>query len=335
MTRARLVFLATILVLPVRADDKKNVVTVEQSKTHIDFRDGELLVARYHIGPEVAKPYFYPLTAPGGLKVTRGVPPPKGETSDHPHQKSAWFCHGDVIPEGIELERKVPNVKGVDFWSEHPNHGKMVCVKATTPEAKGEAVVVSHNEWQTPEGVKILDEDRTIRLRPAESGYLFVLEIDLHASVCPLTFGDTKEGSFGVRVPDSMTEKKGKGTLTNAEGKTGMKAIWGQRSKWSDYSGEVEADGGTQQAGVTIFDHPKNPVPACWHSRDYGLMAANPFGRASFPGSRDEKELVKLSKGEHLKLRYGLYVHKGDVKDGKVASVYETFVNLRLSESRK
>src|SRR6202008_146821 len=147
-----------------------------------------------------------------------------------------------------------------------------------------------------------------------EGSYLFLFNIDCQASVCPITFGATKEGSFGLRVPDSMTEKKGKGTLTNAEGKTGMKAIWGQRSKWSDYSGPVaDGDGKMQTAGVTIFDHPKNASPACWHSRDDGLMAANPFGRAAFPGTKDNKKLVELAKGDHLKLRYGLYVHTGDV----------------------
>ncbi len=331
MKRLRLVLLASVLGLlsVVRAEDKKNVVTCEVAEKHVDFRDGKELVARYHTGPEVAKPYFYPLAAPGGLKVTRGVPVPKGETDDHPHQKSAWFCHGDVIPEGIELKHKIKGVKGVDFWSEAAGHGKIVCAKVNAEDARGEAVIVTLNEWRTADDVKVLDESRTIRLRPVEGGYLFVFDIELKASVCPLTFGDTKEGSFGVRVPDSMTEKKGKGVLTNAEGKQGMKAIWGQRSEWSDYSGPVgDKDETLPTAGVTIFDHPKNPVPACWHSRDYGLMAANPFGRNAFPGAKEDK-LVKLAKGESLKLRYGLLLHKGDVKEGKVAEVYGQFVRIR------
>jgi hypothetical protein len=331
MKRLRLILLASVLGVMslARAEDRKNSVTCEVGEKYVDFRDGKELVARYHIGPEVAKPFFYPLAAPGGIKVTRGVPVPKGETDDHPHQKSAWFCHGDVIPDGIELKQKIKGVKGVDFWSEAAGHGKMVCTKVSPEEGKGEAVLATLNEWRTADDVKILDESRRIRLRPVEGGYLFVFDIELKASVCPLTFGDTKEGSFGVRVPDSMTEKKGKGTLTNAEGKTGMPAIWGKRSKWSDYSGPVaDKDGETKTAGVTIFDDPKNTVPACWHSRDYGLMAANPFGRTAFPGAKEDK-LFHLSKGETLKLRYGLFVHKGDVKEGKVAEAYGQFVGLK------
>ena len=308
----------------VRSDEKKNVVSCTVSEKHADFTDGPALVARYHIAPTVAKPYFYPLAAPGGLKVTRGVPVPSGETSDHPHQKSAWFCHGDIIPEGIELKNKIKGVAGVDFWSEAPGHGKIVCVKADVKEMKGAAVLVTHNEWRTADGMKIMDESRMIRLQPAGKGYLFVFDIELKASVCPLTFADTKEGTFGVRVPDSMTEKKKRGVMTNAEGKTTMKNIWGYRSAWCDYSGLV---GDKEMAGVTIFDHPSN-APACWHSRDYGLMAANPFGRAAhakFPGVKDNN-LVKLAKGDTLKLRYGLFTHTGDVKDGKVAEVYEQFL---------
>ena len=61
---------------------------------------------------------------PAGVSLTRAWPmePAKpGESKDHPHQKSVWFCHGDVIPEGIELKDKVKGVTGVDFWSEGAN----------------------------------------------------------------------------------------------------------------------------------------------------------------------------------------------------------------------
>jgi hypothetical protein len=311
----------------VRTDESKDDPRVVEGKGRFHFLAGKEVVATYHIGPEIAKPFFYPVFAPGGLKVTRGVPPAKGDTADHPHQKSLWFCHGDVIPEGIEVMQKIKGVKGVDFWSEATGHGKIVCISSTVGDS---ATLSTRNEWRTADDVKILDESRTIQLHKLDDAYLFIFDIDLHASVCPITFGDTKEGSFGVRVPDSMTEKKRKGTLTNADGKTGMLAIWGQRSKWSDYSGPVaDKDGKMEVAGVTIFDHPNNPAPACWHSRDYGLMAANPFGRASFPGTKDIKELVQLKKGEHLKLRYGLLLHRGDVKEGKVAETYERFVKMK------
>ena len=311
-------------------DKFEGKVTAEVGKGHIDFRAGKALVGRYVIGADVAKPYFWPLNVPGGEAITRGwpmTPPEPGEQTDHPHQKSAWFCHGDVIPEGIVLVDKIRGVTGVDFWSEAKGHGKIVCVevgKAT--RQKGGVSVPTRNEWRTARGMKILDEARTITVHDLGGAWLVVLDIDLHASVCPITFGDTKEGSMGVRVRDSITEKKGKGRLTNAEGKTSERKVWGQRSAWCDYSGPLP---GGKVAGIAIFDDPSNK-PACWHSRSYGLMAANPFGRrrSGFPAAR-QGELVKLAKGEHLKLRYGVLLHTGDVKEGKVAEGYERFLKLR------
>jgi hypothetical protein len=59
-------------------------------------------------------------------------------------------------------------------------------------------------------------------------------------------------------------------------------------------------------------------------------MAANPFGRAKsgFPDRKEKTELVKLGKGEHLKLRYGILLHAGDVKEGKVAEMFQQFTKL-------
>jgi hypothetical protein len=314
-------------------EDPSAGVTIKVQTDHIDFRVGKELVGRYHKGAAVAKPYFWPLNSPHGVPVTRGwpmVPAKKGESTDHPHQKSAWFCHGDVIPEGLDIQEKIKGIEGVDFWSEARGHGKIVCTQARLHQrgdkASNHARVATHNEWRTAGGMKILDEDRIIHLYRIGDARLFVFDIDLQASVVPITFGDTKEGSFGVRVNDAIREKGGQGKLVNADGKAGMKECWGRKSAWCDYSGPIEG----QVAGIAIFDHPDNAYPALWHSRDYGLMAANPFGRArsGFPAVKGQTELVRLARGKHLRLRYAIFIHPGDVKDGKVAEHYRRFVKL-------
>jgi hypothetical protein len=320
------------LVLPSSADTASADATIQVADKHIDLLAAGQLVGRYVIDKERAKPHFHPLNGPFGKPITRAypmIPDVPDEAKDHPHQRAVWFCHGDVIPEGMTLARKVPRVDGVDFWSEHANHGWITCMDVGKPQAEGKhAWVVTKNEWQTPDHVKIMDETRELHLYNLGDARLLVFDIDLHASVVPITFGDTKEGSFGVRVAETMTEKrKLGGILENAEGKRTMKDCWGFKSAWCDYSGPV--DGKT--AGLTIFDHPKNAYPAYWHSRDYGLMAANPFGRgrSGFPAAKGRDDLVKLAKGEHLKLRYGLLIHPGNAKAGKVAERFEEFVRLQ------
>ncbi len=335
MTRLRLGFAALALaapaaLLPLRAADPQGV-TIKVADDRIDFLVGTELVTSYRKAADVAKPYFWPLNGPGGVALTRAWPMEKGqpgETTDHVHQKSAWFCHGDVIPEGVELKDKIRGVEGVDFWSEAKGHGRIVCTHVgETKSLKDHGHVTTRNEWRTADGQKVLDETRVLHLYDLGGARLIVLDIDLHASVCPITFGDTKEGSMGVRIHDALREAKGAGKLTNAEGKAGEKEVWGHSSAWCDYSGPL---GGTA-VGLALFADPANPHPSCWHSRGYGLMAANPFGRdkSGFPAMKGKTGLVKLAKGEHLKLRYGLLLHPGDVKDGKVAEYFEKFVKLR------
>src|SRR5215204_6255195 len=141
------------------ADD----VSIVVGKETIEFKAGSVVVAKYAIAETVAKPYLYPVLAPNGVPLTRGYPvekAPGDDTTDHVHQKSVWFCHGDVIPEGIELKVKSVNKadKGVDFWSEakdkdgKPRHGIIRCVKvANKPvqHAKNHASVETQNEWLT------------------------------------------------------------------------------------------------------------------------------------------------------------------------------------------
>ena len=320
-----------LLILPPLASAGE-IIKITKTKEEIEFRLGDALVTRYHIGEKVAKPYFWPLHAKGDITVTRAWPMKEGdaqETKDHVHQKSAWFCHGDVIPEGIEVKAKIAHVDGVDFWSETPGHGKIVCVEVSEPKG---ASVTTKNEWRTPEGVKILDETRTITLKEVGDARLMILDIDLLASVCNITFGDTKEGSMGVRVHDRLRVEGGIGQFQNAEGKivdpasyktTKDGPIWGLKSLWCDYSGKVE----DKPCGIALFDDPKNKYPASWHARGYGLMAANPFGRnkSGFPDQKGKTDLVKLTKGEHLTLRYGILLHPGDTKTGKVADAFAVF----------
>ena len=323
-------FLATMMgVLASPAAEPVKIVPAGAHDT-MDFRAGEALVARYHLGPEnssVAKPFIWPLNGPDGLPITRAWPMEKAEpgaSMDHVHQKSVWFCHGDVIPEGLSLTSHIKDVEGVDFWSETKGHGRIIGKSASVDNG---GRLTTENEWRTAEGGKILDETRVIRLHEFGDTRLFVFDITLTASATPITFGDTKEGSFGIRINDAIRETKGNGKLENAEGKIGEKNCWGQLSAWCDYSGPI----GGKVIGLAVLDDPKNPYPACWHSRGYGLMAANPFGRAKsgFPAMKGRKDLVRLARGEQLKLRYGLLIHRGDAREGKVAEHFERFVKMK------
>ena len=306
-------------------------LSVKESKGVLEFYDGEKLITKYyHQG--FAKPIFYPVNAPSGVPLTRAWPlekGAKGETTDHPHQKSAWFCHGDVIAEGLKLTKTRKGIAGTDYWTEGLNGcGKIVCTKTEIKSKdKNHIVVVTTNEWLSADGKKILDETRTIHLYKLDGAWLIVCESDLFAPTYDIVFDDTKEGCFGVRMNDQITGKASKGKIQNAEGKLGEKNCWGHPSAWCDFSGPIDG----KVAGLAIFADPKNPQPSCWHVREYGLMAANPFGRehSGFPAMKGRKDVVRVEKGQHARYRFGMLLHDGDASAGRVEDQFERFVTLR------
>src|SRR5262249_10249545 len=130
--------------------------------------------------------------------------------------------------------------------------------------------ITIRNEWQTASRVKIMDETTIIQVFELTDARLIVFNIDLHASVGPITFGDSKDGGFAVRVNDFLREKGGNGMIEDSAGRIGEQACWGQVAAWCDYSGQVKG----KQVGVAILADPSNAYPSCWHCRGYGLMAA-------------------------------------------------------------
>ncbi|MDQ2947020.1 MAG: PmoA family protein, partial [Acidobacteriota bacterium] len=62
--------------------------------------------------------------------------------------------------------------------------------------------------------------------------------------------------------------------------------------------------------------------PTRWHSRAYGLFAANPFGLKDFDPKSAEAGGKSLASGESLRFRYRVIIHPGDVPMKKVADWY-------------
>jgi hypothetical protein len=130
-----------------------------------------------------------------------------------------------------------------------------------------------------------------------DHGFVLTWEAEIRGEGRELVFGDQEEMGLGVRMATPLTEKAG-GLVVNSDGLRGAKTVWGKTAAWAAYSREADE----RIRGVAMFPAPSNPNPSWWHSRDYGAIVANGFGKRALPAAADGKLVVKA--GEALTLRY-------------------------------
>lgn len=245
-----------------------------------------------------AKPFLHPLIGPSQHPYTRAYPMADipGEDRDHPHQRSFWFTHGSV--------------NRVDFWSEQSKHGT-IHETSRTVHHQGTLLgrIRTTDDWLGPDGRRVCSDERTLTVYATASVRVVDFEIEIRASDGPVTFGDTKEGMFGLRVASSMdVNKKLGGRIVNAEGQTDDKA-WGKASPWVDYTGPVAG----KTVGIAILNHPQSfRFPTTWHVRTYGLFAANPFGWHDFGTGKSGEHT--LPTGESIRFGYRVILHEGNTR---------------------
>lgn len=268
-----------------------------------------------YLGPDAPKPYLHPLRSASGKQITRSFPMEKveGEPTDHPHHRGLWFTHGEV--------------NGINFWENEAsyktkNRGK-IRLKSIDEANSGDksGVIAATFEWLDPDGKLMLTEKRafTFYAQPEEMR-MFDVDITLTPAM-KLNFADTKEGTFAIRLTPELDEKHS-GQMVNAEGQTTMKNVWGKKSNWVDYAGEVKGE----KLGIAIFDHPANPAhPTRWHSRDYGLFAANPFGYKDFTGDKSTEGGMTAEANQPLRFRYRVVIHPGNAQTAHIAELYQQY----------
>jgi len=288
---------AAILPAQVKFTPHKTNGAVDAVEVSIDDKP----FTTFEYGEKVAKPYLAPVRSASGKIVTRGFPMQEiaGESRDHLHHTGLWFSYDDV--------------NGTKLWENHPSYTKphmgREVVKSTEYSGNTLKAVI---EWRDTDGKLLLTENRDMTF----GGDAKTRTIDFRISMTAaqdLTFGDTKEGAFAIRLAEPFTEKKG-GRMVNAEGQSLMKNVWGKRSNWVDYTADLDGE----KLGVAMFDHPGNPRhPTYWHARDYGLFALNPFGQNAFDDKLEESKW-KLAKGEKISFRWDVVVHPADADLAKM-----------------
>ncbi len=245
----------------------------------------------------------------------------EGELRNEKHQRGLWFSHGDV--------------NGLDFWDNEAsyttqNRGFIVLDRVISLISGAESGSLQASfRWEDSRHKPLIAESR--RMTFYSDPVLRTIDFDITLRALEkVTFGDTKEGLFGMRVasglevpgPKAPAAPRRTGQLVNSNGSVGEENCWGKRASWVDMSGTVDG----QQVGIAIFDHPGNPRhPTYWHVRSYGLLAANIFGVRAFERDPSRDGSLVLQPGETIRFRYRVVVHPGNSHNANLAEVYSRY----------
>ncbi len=322
----RLAWAAWLLALGTTALHGAEAVELKRQGDHIDVLTGGKPFTTYYFGSESPKPYLHPLRSATGTIVTRGWPMVKsipGESHDHPHHRAMFLAHGDI--NGVDFwgegepSRASQTAHGQFYSSEELPKGRTVFRKLD--EAAGSAIRAEF-DLVGPDGKVMGEETQEYAFSGDESTRTVDCAFTLTASHVPLKMGDTKEGTFAIRVVKALEAPSGH--MLNSESKVGEKEIWGKRADWVDYSGTVAGE----KLGIAIFDNPGNiKHPTYWHARAYGLFAVNPFGEHDFYNDPKRDGSVTIPAGQSLTLRYRVLIHYGDASEAKIADKYEEYAH--------
>jgi hypothetical protein len=292
-------------------------MTAERSERGVVVKiDGELFTE--YLTEAGQSPALWPIIGPTGKPMTRSYPVgPReaGETNDHPHHQSLWFTHDEVSGHNFWSE----NRNGRDRKGAHVLHREFEEIISDGATAR----IVTRNDWMEGDG-KVFEDARAIVCGTRDNGDRWIdFAITIKATEEDVTFADTKEGTFAVRVADTMRlEAEQGGRIVNSEGQENDNA-WGMPARWVDYTGPVDGE----TVGIAIMSHPSSFRPKTrWHVRGYGLFAANPFGHRDFPKpDLSAQGAVTIPKGDELKLRYRVLLHKGGTDKNELEEVFDEF----------
>ena len=264
------------------------------------MRDGQHVADYVFSDEKTLRPHFRNVQAIPGVQVTRQHPPVPGvDAMDHDTMHPGiWLGFGDI--------------NGEDFWR---NKARIEHVRFAGPvEAKdGVVTFVDESRLVSATGAPMGTLTSRIRLTARTDGLTMNWDATINAGEMDLVFGNQEEMGFGARVATPLAEKSGRGGLVKtSNGDVGAKLAWGKQAAWCSYGGLLDG----KHTGIAILPDPANPHPTWWHTRDYGVFVANPFGaRAGSAGGT-----LTLPKGQNLQLRFAavLYASGQEMDVGKL-----------------
>jgi hypothetical protein len=300
-------------------------VSVSRGDKKIDIAIDGRPFTTYYFNDVVAKPYLMPLRTASGIVISRDFPVVNAITSQdkktpsfEPHQRPLYFGHGDI--------------DGLNFWAEqafapyYHNHsreayGRMSLIKVDAVTTNGDSATIKASfHLLAPSGRVIAEETQTFTFRGDHHARIVDCDFVVHANHGPVAFGDTKEGTFALRLGPALSAPHDH--MLNSKGAQGEPAIWGKPADWVEYSGTVSG----RPVSVAVFDSPKSfRHPTTWHARAYGLLAANPFGWREFTKDPTRDGSWTVPEGQSITFRYRVVIDEEKLSPDRLAELYRQY----------
>ncbi|MBT3567735.1 MAG: hypothetical protein HN494_02720, partial [Opitutae bacterium] len=167
---------------------EKNTAEVTLNKDDVSVAvkvAGKLFTKYVYNDEKRAKPILYPVIGPNDIPMTRRYPieeAGEGEAKDHPHHASLWYTHGEV--------------NGISFWHIGKDTGEIIHEKFLKLEGN---VIATRNKWVDSKGKVVCRDERELAFHGEGDDRAIDVTIKILADSGDVTFGDTKEGSMGIR----------------------------------------------------------------------------------------------------------------------------------------
>ena len=291
------VALVTFLLINVYQTSVSAQVIANRNGSSIDILINGKFFTSYIFSGEEKYPFFFPVNGPSGASVT------SIRNGTYPHHSSLFF--------GCD------RVNGGNYWQEGLERGQIVSLRADIVESGKDRVIIE-NEciWTRPGASAPVKDLRRITIA-APSADIYQIDFDISMEMLmDVMIEKTNHSLFSGRMDPDLAVVNG-GTMINAEGEQTEKGTFGKSAAWMDYHGTR----GDFTEGMAIMQHPSNMwYPAPWFTRDYGFFSPTPM---YWPA--DEAKGMTLKKGDVIKLRYRVLVHKGNHNEAGIAKRFEEY----------
>jgi hypothetical protein len=322
MKKVICVLAVMVIVGTVWAANAKPKVELVKGDNKIDVMIGGKLFTSYIFGDGLPKPSLVPVRTPSGIEVSRRNPlvDLEGGSDDHLHHVGLFFS--------------VDGVNGTKFWNNKGTSPQIKHIKTMeATDGAGKGTLSTEIHWINKSGKVLLEEKRTMAFLAGDHQGEYAIDFStvLTAKDTTVTFDDTEEGVFAIRMADCLREEgpkkflrpgqpipkesiEGTGVYLSSNGDVTAKRVWGKRARWMAMQGVRQG----KVVGVAILNHPESiNYPTYWHARDYGLFSANPLGQGDFQRQDDyEKNPIiplqlTLKPGKSAYFRFLVIAYEG------------------------